>query len=155
MCNPDAQDYDSDERKDDKGIGDGDRLIRHCRTPIQVVPCALNGQRISSQAFRPGKGEKHVSVDLECLLNRDGYHADHRYGAMPNTFALGAITAASARQYANGAAWTPKPEHTGLAGAAGAANPYHGEVIGPISKRDLQDLAEAMTLIRDDLALTA
>ena len=151
MCAPAEQNYAAEERIDDQGIGDEDRLLRYCRTPIQVVPCPINGQRLSSQAFRPGKVEKNVSVDLECLMHQDGLPTDARYGAMPNTFALAAISARNAREHANGVAWTPKPEHPGAVGAAESANKYHGEVIGPLSKRSYQNLAEQVSLIRDDL----
>ncbi|QCB43006.1 hypothetical protein E5673_12905 [Sphingomonas sp. PAMC26645] len=151
MCTPVRQDYLSDERFDDNEIGNDDRLLRHCRTPIQIVKCPINGYRLSSQAFRPGKGETHVSVDLECLLLKDGLEADARYGAMPNTFALAAVTAGAAREHAQGAAWTPKPEMVGLPGAAGDENIYHGEIIGPMTKRNYQDLAETIVLVRTDL----
>lgn len=152
MCEPTAQNYSSDARYDDVGIGDADRLLRHCRSPVQVVPCPVNGRRISSQAFKAAKGEKHVSIDLECLLAQDGLPPDARYGLMPSTHALAAITAAQARALGQGVAWTPKPADTAAVGAAGLANPYHGEVLGPLTKRALVELSEDLVLVRNELA---
>ena len=132
MCSPEAQDYHSDARVDDPKIIGASRLLRHCRTPVQVVPCPVNGQKVSDRAFVGKKGEAGVSIDLECLLIKDGHPPTHRFGAMPNTYAMIAVTADVARANSAGVAWTPKPEED-LPGAAGAANPYHGEIITPIS----------------------
>lgn len=150
MCAPTAQDYHSAERFDDHDISGNDRLLRHCRTPVQVVPCPVNGRRVSSQAFKPGRGEVHTSVDLECLLLRDGLPSDARYGLMPNTYALIAVTADHAREIAGGVAWTPKPHGDGE-GAAGSANPYHGEILAPLKDAQCRKLASAAAMVKSEL----
>jgi hypothetical protein len=150
MCAPTAQAYHGGDRIDDPGISGDDRLLRHCRTPVQIVPCPVNGKRVSSQAFKPGRGESHTSVDLECLLHQAGQPSDLRYGLMPNTFALIAITANDARAIASGAAWTPKPAEENGIGATAAANPYHGEVVGPLKDRQCRDLAAVAVTLRSE-----
>jgi hypothetical protein len=146
-----AQDYYSDEREDDPGIKAGDRLLRHCRTPFQIVPDAVHGHRLSSQAFINKRGEAGTSVDLEELLKEDGLPSDHRFGLLPNTLALVAVTAADARTHAHGAAWTPKLEDPDAIGAAKAANPWHGEIIGPIARSASRQLAANSQMVRLEL----
>lgn len=141
MCEPTAQNYDAHDRYDDPTISDSDRLLRHCRTPVQIVPCAINGLRVSSQAFKSARGEQHTSVDLECLLHQAGLPSTARFGLMPRTYALIAVTASDARSVANGVAWTPKPADGNAEGAAAAPNPYHGEIIGPTKDKQSRALA--------------
>ncbi len=143
-----AQEYESSEREDDPGIKAGDRLLRHCRTPFQIVPDAVNGHRLSSQAFMTKKDEVGASVDLEELLKEDGLPSDHRFGSIPATVALIAVTAGQARENANGVAWTPKSEDPSAIGAARDANPWHGEIIGPISRSASRRLAEKYQMVR-------
>lgn len=150
MCNPSAQDYFATERSDDLGLPDDARLIRHCRTPVQIVPDGGGGFRVSSQAFLPKPREPGTSVDVECLLQKDGHPPDHRYGLMPNTLAMLAITAGQARAVANGACWTPKPKEPGLVGAAAEENPWHGEVLGVTAKAS-RALASSALVVRSDL----
>jgi len=136
MCNIECQDYFGDDRHNDPAIEDGDRLIRHCRTPVQVVPCAINGHKISDQAFKPGKGDAGLSIDLERLLLNQGLTAMDRFGVMPNTFAMLAVTAADARQHASGVCWTPKPAQPELApNLVAAPNVYHGEIVLPMTPK--------------------
>lgn len=130
MCQPSAQAYLATERFDDHGIGSEDRLARHCRTPVQFSRCAINGYVLSDRAFAHKRAEGGTSADLECLLTADGHPADFRYGAMPRTYGLVAVTAGDARTIGAGAAWTPKPEQPELEGGAASANPWHGEIIG-------------------------
>jgi len=150
MCNPVKQDYFAETRFDDLLIVGSERLLRYCRTPIQIVPCPKNGKRLSSQAFVPAKGEKHTSIDLECLMLKTGLSEDGRFGVMPNTFALIAITTDTARAEASGVAWTPKPQTEGI-GATGSANPFHGEVLGTADKKATRALAQAAIMIRSEL----
>ncbi|MBY0394838.1 MAG: hypothetical protein K2Q27_16420 [Novosphingobium sp.] len=143
-----AQDYHGTNRTDDPAIVDDSRLLRHCRTPVQIVRCEINGFKVSDQAFKLKSGDVGASVDLECLLLQDGLPPDHRFGVMPNTYALIAISAKSAREFASGAAWTPKPLEPDLIGAAREANPWHGEIIGPITNSASRSLASSATTIR-------
>jgi hypothetical protein len=140
VCDPIIQPYGSAELVDDRGIGDDDRVIRHCRTPVQIVPDELTGgKRISSQAFKPKPGES-TSVDLECLLHKAGLDSLHRCGEMPNTYAMIALQAGVLRDKKAGVAHTPKElDDT-------PANPFHGDIIG-LSKKDSRDLVEACSVL--------
>lgn len=144
MCNPIVQQYGSLELTDDPGIEDDDRVIRHCRTPVQIVPDDLTGgMRISSQAFKPKPGES-TSVDLECLLHQAGFNALHRCGQMPDTYAMIALQVGVLRSKDRGVAHTPKEQdETG-------PNPFHGDIIG-LTKKDSRGLVAAseVLIIRD------
>lgn len=149
MCTPEAQDYFSEKRTDDPGIADVDRLLRHCRPPVQVVPCKLNGQKFSDQIFRKKRGEAGLSIDLECLLLRDKLTWEHRFGTMPGTLGMVAINAGDARSINGGVAWTPKPAQPELEPNASAQpNPYHGELIGEISRSDGRSLSRKMVILK-------
>ena len=151
MCDPVAQDYHGDARFDDLRIADQDRMLRHCRTPVQIVPCAINGKKVSDRAFCIKKGEVGASTDIECLLAKDGFPPEHRYGLMPNTFALIAVNAADARDLAGGVAWTPKPEERHLEGdAARAPNPWHGEIVGPITNSSSREFVRRAGVVKAD-----
>lgn len=93
-------------------------------------------------------------MDLEALLAADGLPPDHRYGSMPNTLALIAVTAANAREFAGGVAWTPKDEDPEAEGAAKDANPWHGEIIGPIKGSASRKLRDSAVVIRSDMPRT-
>ncbi|QUT05190.1 hypothetical protein KFK14_19665 [Sphingobium phenoxybenzoativorans] len=156
MCDPTSQDYFSHVRSDDLGIQDEHNLIRHCKTPYQVVPCPINGLKVSSQAFTTRKEDPGVSIDIECLLHKAGLPSDARFGEMPGTVAMVAVAAKVARSAALGAAWTPKPEVPELSDAQGAANPYHGEVIvlglgSSARKRASRALSESAVLVRSEI----
>jgi hypothetical protein len=134
VCRPQRQAYGSAALVDDREIDDEDRVIRHCRTPVQIVDDALTGgKKISSQAFkaRPGEG---CSVDLECLLAHVGLSSLARCGVMPDTYAMVALKAGEARAIGAGLAYTPKPEDDL------PANDFHGDVfdIGKKSKALMQ-----------------
>lgn len=149
MCTPTAQDYFSSSRVDDLGIGPADRLLRHCRPPVQVVPCKLQGQKLSDQIFRKKPSDVGVSVDLECLLHKEGRTWEDRFGAMPNTQAMVAVAAAEVRRAKGGAAWTPKPAEPDLAPQEAAKpNPYHAEIIGDISRADGRALSRNATVLK-------
>lgn len=142
MCTPAAQPYGSDDLIDDEGIGDDDRVVRHCRTPVQIVDDRLTGgKRISSQAFKPKPGET-CSVDLECLLIQAGHDALYRAGEMPNTHAMIAIEAGLLRAQGKGVAHTPKP-----AGET-PVNPFHGDILGLGKKggRELVDVSVVLAI---------
>lgn len=146
MCNPTEQDFHSNDRFDDPGIVDGDRLLRHLCIPVQIIE--KNGiLRISDQAFKHKKRDPGTSVDLECLLIQDGLSELNRRGLMPRSCALIAVSAGSARQLSNGIAWTPKPEEPELGDFASKPNKYHGEIIGPIANCDCRTLAGLAELI--------
>lgn len=145
MAGPTAQPYFAATRFDDLAITGQTRLIRHCRTPVQIVPCPKAGRKISSQAFKTKRGELGASVDLEESLLAAGKTAATQFGLMPNTFALIAITADNARKNSAGLAWTPKPAEPEKAGYAALPNPHHAEILTPISNsqaRALLDLSE-------------
>lgn len=153
MCEPTAQDYHSDQRIDDSGILGPHLLVRHLVTPMHVVPCPINGVRISSQAFVTRKEHAGVSIDLECLLAAAGLAPDARFGTLRDTLAVGVVTAADARAVAKGAAWTPKPAEPELKGTAAEANPYHGEIIlgdlgSSARKKASRGLSESCKVIR-------
>lgn len=149
MCNPTAQDYYSHDRQDDPGIEDGDRLLRRCTVPVQIVPCKIRGQKISDQIFRKRKSDAGASVDLECLLEQDGIGWEDRFGIVPGTLAMAAITAALARGVSQGVAWTPKPEEPDKTPLyVSEANPFHGEIIGEISRADGRALSRQATILR-------
>lgn len=156
MCDPTSQDYFSHARSDDLGIQDQHNLIRHCKTPYQVVPCPINGLKVSSQAFTTRKEDPGVSVDIECLLHKAGLPSDARFGVMPGTVAMISVTAKDARDAAEGVAWTPKPETTDPDGSVNWPNPYHGEIIvaglgSSARKRTSRALGDNARLIRSDL----
>lgn len=155
MCTPTAQCYHSQQRADDAGIGASDRLLRHCRAPAQIVPLKQSGEtvglKISDQAFKAKKGEPGLSVDLECLLLADGKTWHHRYGLMPNTYAMVAVTAEQARAHSAGVAWTPKPEEPELEGFAALENRYHGEIILPMTNAQVRALFALMEVVRSDV----
>jgi len=151
MCNPTAQDYHSPNRADDLGIGDEHQLLRHCCPPVQIVPCPINGQKISDQAFKGKKTDAGLSVELECLLSKDDLDWQDRYGAMPGSLALLAVSAADARANSAGVAWTPKPQED-LNGYAGQANPYHGEIIHPMTGQQSRALFRRAVVLRTSLA---
>ena len=155
MCTPTAQDYYSPHRVDDPGIGATDRLLRHCRVPVQIVPRKANGTtvglKISDQAFKAKKGEPGISVDHECLLVAAGKTWHDRYGLMPNTYAMIAVTAGEARAHSPGVAWTPKPADPDLTGAASLENPYHGEIIAPMSNAQVRALFALAALVKCEL----
>jgi len=152
MCTPTAQDYFSHVRHDDPGIGATDRLLRNCRQPVQIVPCKVAGLKISDQIFRKKPNEPGVSVDLECLLQKEGLSWEHQYGAQPDTLAMVAVTAQQARHVSAGVAHTPKPEQPELAPRASSrANPYHGEIIGDISRSNGRELSRQAVVLRCDL----
>jgi len=148
MCDPTPQDYFSNHRTDDLGIGPQDRLLRHCTTPVQVVPCPLNGRKISDQAFKPKKSDVGVSVDLECLLAKDGHTWEDRFGVMPNAVGMIAVTVASARTHSAGVAYTPKPAQAELDGYLQKPNPYHGEIILPMTNSQRRDLFRSAVQLR-------
>jgi hypothetical protein len=149
MCSPHRQDYRSTARVDDKGIGDADRLLRHCRHPYQIVPCPTNGWRLSSQAFCNKPNEVGVSVDLECLVIQAGYTWQSRYQLMPGAIALIALSAGGARQHSAGVAWTPKPEQAEYEDSfARSANEFHGEIIAPVSRKSSRTLAEMAEILK-------
>lgn len=147
MCEPERQDYHGVDRFDDLAIGNDDKLLRHLRIPVQVVP-AHNGYRLSDRAFVSRKSETGTSVDLECLLLIDGLSSSDRRGAMPGSKALASVTVEHARTFSAGVAWTPKPEEPELEHEfARAANPYHGEIINPMSGKQARDLAAKATIL--------
>jgi hypothetical protein len=134
VCRPQRQAYGSANLVDDQEIEDKDRVIRHCRTPVQIVDDALTGgKKISSQAFKARAGEG-CSVDLECLLTHVGLNALSRCGVMPDTYAMVALKAGEARAIGAGIAYTPKPQD------ALPANDFHGDIfnIGKKSKALMQ-----------------
>ena len=133
MCNPVPQDYFGETRFDDKLIPDEGLVYRHCRAPVQVVPKADGGLKISDQEFKGKKTDAGVSVDLGCLLENAAVDPLSRFGVMPNTHAMLAVSVGDARTQSAGVAWTPKPEELEKPGAAGAANPYHGEILHPMT----------------------
>jgi len=149
MCSPRPQEYFGSVRTDDLGIGANDNLLRACRAPVQIVPCKVRGQKISDQVFRKKSTDAGASVDLECKLIEDGIDWSARFDVMPNTVAMVSITAGQVRAVSGGAAWTPKPEQPELEGlASAAANPYHGEVIGEISRADGRTLSRAAIILK-------
>ncbi|WP_287002305.1 hypothetical protein [Sphingobium sp.] len=151
MCNPDPQPYHSNHRYNDPKIEDESRLLRHCRTPVQIVSCEINGKKISDRAFAGKKSEAGLSVDLNCLLEKDGKGSSHRFGKLPNTYAILSVTAAEARANSAGVAYTPKPEEPELEGAAREANPYHGEIIHPMTGAQARALFRASTTVHSIL----
>jgi hypothetical protein len=149
------QDYFGLSRTDDLAITAKERLLRHCRSPVQIVPCEINGRKISDQAFKMKPSEPGLSVDLEQLLLNQGLPTTYRYRAMPNTFAMLAVTADDARRCAGGVAWTPKPAEPLLNTASATANPYHGEIIKPMTSKSARDLYYRSTVVQSDLASAA
>lgn len=150
MCTPTKQPYADVEIVDDPGIEDTDLLIRYLRSPWQIKQRATGEWKISPQAF---KEKRSTSIDIACLIERDTYPILHRLGRMPDTYAAIAVQAVAARIHANGAAWTPKPRIPDKPGTAGEPNPYHGEVIGPISSdasRQLLKLSKELAAVRSD-----
>lgn len=141
MCRPQRQAYGSADLVDDPEINDESRVIRHCRTPVQIVDDALTGgKKISSQAFKAKVGEG-CSVDLECLLARAGLDALARCGVMPNTYAVVALKAGQARAIGAGLAYTPKPEDDL------PANDFHGDIFGVGKKfKTLMPSAEVLVI---------
>ena len=155
MCNPTAQAYHGIERTDDADIADGDRVLRHIRTVVQLSSVRRDGivigRTVSDQAFKPRRDEPGVSVDLECLLNKENLTWEARYGVMPDTVAMIAVSAADARLHGRGVAWTPKPEEPNLAGFQAEANPYHGEILTPLAPADFRALRAKAQILRSDL----
>lgn len=152
MCEPTAQDYFSRDREDDPAIGDADRLLRSCRLPVQIVPNKAGGYKISDQVFRKKPNEQGASVDLECLLLKEGKTFEDRFGKMPGTLAMAAIAAEDVRRVNGGVAWTPKPEEPHLApDLAAEENPYHGEIIGEISRADGRALSRKAAILKSIL----
>lgn len=155
MCEPDEQDYRSSVRSDDPKIGANDLLYRHCRSPVQVVPVKREGKeigaKISDQAFKGKSGEAGISIDHGCLLRRAGLTWSNRYGLMPNTFAMLSVTAAQARAQSGGVAWTPKPSEPELDGFAALPNPFHGEIILPMTNRQVRDLFAVAQIVHSDI----
>ena len=150
MCTPTEQPYADVELFDDLGINAEDLLIRYLRSPWQIKRHESGDWKISPQAFKQ-KGS--TSIDLACLLERDGHTQLHRLGRMPDIYAAIVVSAAAARRHANGAAWTPKPLIPDEPGAAGEPNPYHGEVIGPVSSpasRELLQVSVEIAGVRPD-----
>lgn len=140
MCDPVEQDFHSTDRFDDESIASCDRLLRHLCIPVQVIPTG-EGYRLSDQAFKPRRADPGASVDIECLLLKDGQSHEDRHGRQPNSYALVEITAGEARPHSGGVAWTPKPEEPELEGFAREPNPYHGEIIKPISNAAFREMA--------------
>lgn len=94
-----------------------------------------------------------VSIDLECLLVKNGKKSDSRFGTLRDTLAMGVVTADDARSFARGVAWTPKPLDETKEGAAREPNPEHGEIIlGDMGtsarRRASRDLSERCQIIR-------
>lgn len=146
MCNPTAQDYHSNHRVDDVEICDDDRLLRHLCLPVHIRE--VNGAlRVSDQAFTFRKDDVGVSVDLECLLLKDGLSERDRRGKMHNAHGLLAINAGVVREFGQGVAWTPKPEETGLQGFAALPNPYHGEIFGRLARSETRKVALRATVL--------
>lgn len=149
MCTPTAQDYFSDERYDDSEIAHGDRLLRHCCTSLHFVSCPINGRKLSDQVFKRKTSDAGTSVDLECLLAHDELTWESRFGTMPNTLAMVAVTAGDVRAVAGGVAWTPRPEQPDLAPLAVAEpNIYHGEIVGQISRANERSLARKAVILK-------
>ena len=146
MCNPTAQAYYSTERTDDPQISNDSRLFRHLCIPVQIVTTS-NGKKISDQAFKARRADAGTSVDLECLLLNDGLGEVDRRGLMPNSYALAAISVQTARSFSGGVAWTPKPEEPENEGFSALENPYHGEIIKPMTNRHVRDLAANAELL--------
>jgi hypothetical protein len=145
MVEPIEQDYYGDNHHDDPRIDSASKLARHCRTPVQIVPCQINGWKISDQAFVQKGG---VSVDLECILSRQNLPLDHRYGLMQNTKAMISVTAGQARAAGGGVAWTPKPYDADAVGTNREENLFHGEIIGRLSGKNRRDLASIAVIVR-------
>lgn len=141
MCLPRAQLYGSLELEDDLGIDSADRLLRHCRTPVQIVPDERLGMRVSSQAF-VAKANETCSIDLECLMIAAGVETLSRCGVMPNTYAMVAVKAKAVRDLGGGVAHTPKPEDST------PANDFHGDIVSMTRgmSRKLIDAAEILAL---------
>ena len=146
MCDPVEQDFHSRDRVDDPKIGSSDMLLRHLCMPAQIAE-TNDGLRISSQAFRPKKGEPGTSIDHECLLIKNGMTAADRAGLMPNSYGMVGILAHTAREHSGGVAWTPKPEEPKLGSFASKPNPFHGEIITPISKANFRSMAAKADLL--------
>jgi hypothetical protein len=109
----------------------------------------LKGQKLSDQIFRKKPTDVGVSVDLECLLHREGRTWEDRFGTMPNTLAIVAVAAGEVRQAKGGAAWTPKPAQPELAPQEAAkSNPYHAEIIGDISRADGRALSRNAKVLK-------
>lgn len=156
MCEPTAQAYDGTVRTDDSGIDNNDRLLRHCRVPVQIVPLKRDGvvigRKISDQAFKAKKGEVGISIDIECLVLRAGKTWQDRYGLMPNTCAMIAVRAFEARKHGRGVAWTPKPAEAHLVGYSALENPYHGEIILPLKSNSAhRELFRSSEIVHETL----
>lgn len=146
MCDPVRQVFHSDQRADDPRIAADDRLLRHVTVPYGVHE--KHGKlKLSDQALKPRKSDPGISVDLECLLLKEGLNERDRRGLHPNAHALGAIAAGDARQHSGGVAWTPKPEEPELTSYARAENDFHGEIIRPLEPKSYRELAAAMTIL--------
>lgn len=146
MCNPVEQDFHSTDRVDDPNIGSNDMLLRHLCIPVQIAQ-TNDGFRISSQAFKPKRGEPGTSIDHECLLIKNGMTFADRAGLMPNSYGMVGILAQTAREHSGGIVWTPKPEEPELESFASKANPFHGEIITPISNANLRSMAAKADLL--------
>ena len=156
MCDPQRQDYFGSDRFDDIAVCDTDRVLRHCRTPVQIVKCQRNGSKVSDQALKPRKDEAGVSIDHECLLRKDALPPDHRYGSMPNTFALIALSTGELRKAGGGVAWTPKPDEPDMPfESQRPANPWHGEIIGHIVPKLARELIQSAAVVREDFTAAA
>jgi hypothetical protein len=148
MCDPVKQDYHSKDRFDDSKIDADDRLLRHLCIPVQIMTDQQTGQRrISSQAFTIRKTDLGASVDLECLLKKCSMTEVERRGLLPDSYGLVAISAGNVRMQTLGVAWTPKPSEPELSEFAAKPNPFHGEIIGPISKATSRELAAKAALL--------
>lgn len=154
MCNPVAQEYGSLSLCDDPAIGSMDRVIRYCRTPAQIVPDGKGGMRLSDRAFAHKPQHGGTSVDLECLMLRDGVDPLRNVGLLPNTFAVVALSAGDIRSVAQGVAYTPKHRDDSAVGYAREPNAYHADIIGPITSSISKKLLKHCSIvipIRDDL----
>lgn len=149
MTKPVAQDYYGDTGFDDQAIQNDDIVYRYLRTPVQVTPCEKNGLKISDQAFKGKKTDRGVSIDIKSLMDNDGVSWHNRYGILPNTHALMSVKVKDARAYSNGVAWTPKPiENSGR--ASDPENPYHGEILHPMTPAQARALQRTAITLRKD-----
>ena len=116
-------------------------LLRYCSRPVQIVPNAkTGGLKISSQAFKPRKGESGVSVDVEELRLRDGHPTSRNVPSLKNVLAVLRVKVHVARKF------ELNPVHEPIARNVLKLippNPYHAELLGALKQKQLSKLRDA------------
>jgi hypothetical protein len=146
----------------DPAIGDGEFLLRHCKTWSQVVYDQRAQEFILSDQLFAALGPG-ASIELESLYTADGHSSADRVAATPNAFAAVTVTAGVARgirlRDAKGKPTdqTLRVAYTPLAAdQAGGPNPYHGDIAPKLSGSVNRQLsAAAVAVVAIDQAVAA